>query len=111
MAVVHDLGHTKAALERAERCLSGLRDDLKAHPEVVERQYRCMAEVALCELDRRYSHLSELYHAMVVAPKDRLPALWQRFRVCYDDYLQAAQEAKCALAWEQYRTTRSARPT
>jgi hypothetical protein len=56
-----------------------------------------MAEVALCELD------------MVVAPKDRLPALRQRFLVCYDDYLQAAQEAKCALAWELYRTTRSAR--
>src|SRR5688572_3834209 len=103
MAIVHDLGHTRAALERAERCLNGLRDDLKAHPEAVERQYRGVAEVALCELDRRYGHLSELYGAMSVAPKDRLPLLWQRFRVCYDDFLQAAHEAKCALAWEQYR--------
>jgi len=95
----------------AERCLNGLRDNLKVHSEAVDRQYRCMAEVALCELDRRYSHLSELYGTMAVAPKDRLPMMWQRFRVCYDDYLQAAQEAKCALAWEQYRTTRSTRST
>jgi len=110
MAVVHDLGHAKAALEQAERCLHALRDDLKAHPEHAERQYRCMAEVAICELDRRYGHLSELYHDMAGASEDRLPALWQRFLVCYDDYLEAAQKTRCALAWEQYRSTRSPPP-
>ena len=52
------------------------------------------------DLSRRHEMLAKLYEEMLDVPDSELPTHWQRFFVCYDDYLEAVHDAKCRLVRE-----------
>lgn len=68
----------------------------------MSRQRRCYVEGALVDLARRHSFVVDTYREMARAGNDALPQLWQRFLICYDDYMEALRNAKCELAREEY---------
>lgn len=94
------LKHAQTALERSATGLSELSLRLKKSAAGMGRAHRIMVEETLAELARLQAVLTECYSDMVLAPKEELPALWRRFYVCYDQYLEAARLAGTGLAQE-----------
>jgi hypothetical protein len=74
------------------------------------RQHRLLIDGALHDLERRHEVLTRLYEAMAVAPDDDAPACWQRFFVCYDDYLEAVRDVRSRLIQDERDSTYKALP-
>lgn len=103
MAPLSDLlSHASASVERSRHSLARLRASLDAERANMSRQRRCCVEGALVDLARRHSFVVDTYREMARAGNDALPQLWQRFLICYDDYMEALRNAKCELAREEY---------
>lgn len=94
------LKHAKTALERSANTLSELSSRLRKSAAGTGRAHRIMVEETVAELGRLHAVLTCSYNDMVLAPKEDLPALWRRFYVCYDQYLEAARLASTGLAQE-----------
>ena len=94
------LKHAKTALERSATGLAELSPRLRKSAAGTGRAHRIMVEETVAELSRLHAVLTCSYSDMVVAPKEELPALWRRFYVCYDQYLEAARLARTGLAQE-----------
>jgi hypothetical protein len=94
------LKHAKTALERSATGLAELSLRLKKSAAGTGRAHRLMVEETVAELARLHAVLTCSYSEMVMAPKEELPALWRRFYVCYDQYLEAARLARTGLAQE-----------
>lgn len=94
------LKHAKSALERSATGLSELSLRLKKSAAGTGRAHRIMVEENVAELARLHAVLTCSYNDMLLAPKGDLPALWRRFYVCYDQYLEAARLASTGLSQE-----------
>ena len=94
------LKHAKTALERSATGLSELSLRLMRSAAGTGRAHRIMVEDTVAELARLHALLTGCYNDMVLAPREELPALWRRFYVCYDQYLEAARLAGTGLAQE-----------
>lgn len=90
------IGHAETAIERTARSLAEMRARLE-HPGTLGQQHRLLLEGAVQDLTRRHELLATLHEAMIGAPVDELPARWQKFFACYDDYLSALRDAKSRL--------------
>jgi hypothetical protein len=90
------IDHAETAIERTARSLADMRARL-GQSGTLGQQHRLLLDSAVQDLTRRHELLSTLYEAMVGAPADELPARWQKFFACYDDYLSALRDAKSRL--------------
>lgn len=88
------LKQAKAAVDRAEIGFLDLSSRLKNSAAGRSRAHRIAVENTTGELARLLTVLTVNYSDMVLAPKGELPALWRRFYVCYDEYLEAARLAR-----------------
>ena len=104
------LKQAKAALERSAIGLSELSLRLKKSAAGASRAHRIVLEETVSELARLHTVLTGYYNDMILAPKEELPALWQRFYVCYDEYLEAVRLANTGLAREDRLQGQSAVP-
>lgn len=95
---VDQLKHAKAAVERSATGLSELSSRLEKSAAGAGRAHRAAVEDTVGELARLHTMLAGYYSDMVLAPREELPALWRRFYVCYDEYLEAARLAGTGLA-------------
>lgn len=94
------LTHAKAAVDRTARSLSDMRTRLQL-ATAMGRQHRLLIDGALHDLSRRHEALADLYEAMTSAPADEIPACWQRFFACYDDYLEAVRDIRSRLIQDE----------
>ena len=108
---VDQLKHAKAAVERSAIGLSDLSSRLKKGAAGAGRAHRAAVEDTVGDLTRLHTMLSGYYSDMVLAPKEALPALWRRFYVCYDEYLEAARLARTGLARDDRGNEQGAAPT
>jgi len=92
------LNHAKSAVDRTAHSLSKMRARLQAAE--LSRQHRLIVDEAMHDLSRRHEMLAKLYEEMLDVPDSELPTHWQRFFICYDDYLEAVRDAKCRLVRE-----------
>lgn len=92
------LNHAKSAVDGTARSLSEMR--ARVQTAGLSRQHRLIAEGAMRDLSHRHEVLVRLYETMLDVPASELPTHWQRFFVCYDDYLEAVRDAKCSLVRE-----------
>jgi hypothetical protein len=65
------------------------------------RQHRLLIDGALHDLERRHEALTQLYEAMIAASEQDVPACWQRFFACYDDYLDAVRDMRSRLIQDE----------
>jgi hypothetical protein len=65
------------------------------------RQHRLLIDGALLDLARRHELLTSHYHAMIAASDEDVPACWQRFFTCYDDYLETARDVRSRLIQDE----------
>jgi hypothetical protein len=101
------LDHARAAVERTARSLSDLQASLDAPSAArLGRRHRLLLKSALLDLGHRHARLSRLYAAMRDAPEEQVPACWQRFFACYDEYLETARDARTRLVREEVPATR-----
>jgi hypothetical protein len=94
----HILNHAKSAVDQTASSLTQMHARLQTAE--LSRLHRLIVEETLRDLSRRHEILVDLYEGMLDAPADELPTHWQRFFVCYDDYLEAVRDAKCRLVRE-----------
>lgn len=92
------LNHARSAVDGTARSLSEMR--MRLETAGLSRQHRLVVEGAMHDLSRRHEVLVRLYEAMLDVPASELPTHWQRFFVCYEDYLEAVRDAKCRLVRE-----------
>lgn len=95
------LNHAKAAVERTARSLAKLRTRLQTPAPALGRQHRLLIDGALHDLTRRHAALTDLYEAMLSATADQLPGCWQKFFICYDDYLEAVRDTRSRLIQDE----------
>lgn len=95
------LNHAKAAVERTARSLARMRASLHSPVGAMGRQHRLLVDGALHDLGRRHEELTGMYEEMLAATADQLPACWQRFFTCYDDYLEAVRDTRSRLIQDQ----------
>lgn len=106
----HLLDHARAAVEHAARTLAELQDAIDSPAAArLGRQHRLLVDGAFLDLGRRQERLSSLYAAMIDASEEQVPACWQRFFACYDEYLEAARDARSRLLRDEERATSRAR--
>lgn len=91
----HILNHAKSAVDQTANSLTEMHKRLQSAE--LTRQHRLIVEDTLHDLSRRHEVLADLYEGMLDAPANELPTHWQRFFVCYDDYLDAVRDAKSRL--------------
>lgn len=94
----HILNHAKSAVDQTASSLTEMHTRLQTAE--LSRQHRLIVEETLHDLSRRHEILLDLYEGMLDVPANELPTHWQRFFVCYDDYLEAVRDAKCRLVRE-----------
>lgn len=105
------LKHARAAVERTADALANMRERLQAPATItLGRQHRLLIDGALHDLERRHEALAQLYGAMIAAPEEDVPACWQRFFACYDDYLEAARDTRSRLIQDEDDPTNPAIP-
>jgi len=92
------LNHAKSAVDQTALSLSEMHTRLQTAG--LSRQHRLMVDEAMHGLSHRHEVLVNLYQEMLDVPDSELPPYWQRFFVCYDDYLEAVRDAKCRLVRE-----------
>jgi hypothetical protein len=100
------LNHAGTAVERTARSLADMRGRLHGPSAAsLGRQHRLLIDGALLDLGRRHEMLTSLYHAMIAAPDEDVPACWQKFFACYDDYLETARDVRSRLIQDEGDTT------
>ena len=105
------LKHAKAAVDRAAIGLSDLSSRLEKSAAGAGRAHRAAVEDTVGELARLHTMLAGYYSDMVLAPREELPALWRRFYLCYDEYLEAARLARTGLARDDRAHEQDVAPT
>ena len=105
------LKHAKSAVERSAIGLSDLTARLQKGAAGAGRAHRITVEGIVGELARLQTKLASYYSDMVLAPREELPALWRRFYLCYDEYLEAARLARTGLARDDRAHEQDVAPT